>query len=169
MSKKMTEFFDLADIPLRCIIQYLPIQERFMLFVHLPPSRIESLLEIFISSIDISNEDAEWIEKYLSIALLEQKIVVLRLKDEQISSVSKYISQDSIQTMYLILTCFNDQFSTDLFIPFCKSLNKLILSFHIKSRNKQIKTYPIIGQNLLNLSTISGIFDILQRLPNLQI
>ena len=106
MSKKMTEFFDLADIPLRCIIQYLPIRERFMLFVHLPPSRIQSLLEIFISSVNIFNEDARWIDKYLSIALLEQKIVVLRLKDEQISSVSKYISHDGIQTMYLILNMF---------------------------------------------------------------
>ena len=48
----------------------------------------------------------EWIDKYLSIALLEQKIVVLRLKDEQISSVSKYISHDGIQTMYLILNMF---------------------------------------------------------------
>jgi hypothetical protein len=59
-----------------------------------------------------------------------------------------------------------------------ESLNKLVLFRDVKARDTVIKIYPIIGQgdifsnltNLsINLSTTFYIFNILQRLPNLQI
>jgi hypothetical protein len=93
---------------MRCIFQYLSIRDRFTLFFDLPSCRIQPIFKNFFSFVNISNEDDEWIEKYLLEALLRKKIHALCLNDKQIHLVSKYFSLGDIQTIYLISTYLND-------------------------------------------------------------
>ncbi|CAF0767050.1 unnamed protein product [Adineta steineri] len=178
MSKKTrTQFLDLEDISLRCVFQYLSIQDRFTLFFDFFPCRIQPLLENFISFVNISNENDEWIQKYLPKALTQRKIFGLCLKEKQIDFVSKYFSLGDIQTIYLITTYINDKVSANYCIQLCQYLNKLVLLRDKKGEDKEIFIYPIVGQDYIfqnltdlsiNLSKIDSIFTILQRLPNLQ-
>ncbi|UJR18080.1 hypothetical protein I4U23_004980 [Adineta vaga] len=172
-----TQFLDLEDISLRCIFQYLSIRDRFMLFFDLHPCRIQPLLENFISFVNISNEDDEWVEKYLSKALTQRKIVGLYLKEKQIHFASRYFSLGDIQTIHLITTYINDKVPTNKCIQLSQCLNKLVLLRDRKGENQDILTYPIVGQNhifqnltdlSIHLSKIDSIFNILQHLPNLQ-
>lgn len=190
--KTSTQFLDLEDISLRCFFQYLTIKDRFTLFFGLPPCRIQPLLEKFISFVNIVDKDDKWIEEYIPTALRQQIIVGLRLNEKQIHLISESVSLGDIQRIDLISTYFNDEFSTNDCISLGQSLNKLVLLFDKHERYEQIKgnpqqseenlynryMYPIIGQNhsfenltdlSMQLPNISRIFNILQRLPNLQI
>jgi len=191
MSKEVTKLLDLEDLSFLCIFQYLSIRQRITLFIDLPHCRIQPLLQSFISFVDITNEDNEWIEEYLPQVLIQRKIRGLRLKEQQIHLISKYFTLGDIQTIELVTTCLSDEVPINDCTSVSQSLNKLVLLYDNDARYKQIRTikyqtgedlysryiYPIIGQNYtfhnltdlsINLFEMHHIFNILSRSPNLQ-
>lgn len=192
MSKKVTQFLDLEDLSLLCFFQYLSFRQRVTLFVDLRRCRIQPLLQYFISFVDITKEDNEWIEEYLLNVLIQRKIHGLRLKEQQIHLISNYFALGDIQTIELVTTYLNDELPINDCAALTQSLKKLILLYDDHARYRQIRTIeiqtgeypynryicPIIGQNYtfhnltdlsISLFNIHHIFDILARLPNLQI
>ncbi|CAF2759333.1 unnamed protein product [Rotaria sp. Silwood2] len=64
--------------------------------------RIQTLIQPFVSHLDISDETDQWIQTYLRDLFAEQNIVTLHLQNKHIAVVSKYLLSIDIQSMHVV-------------------------------------------------------------------
>jgi len=190
------QLLDLPNELLLFIFQYLSAIELITTFSGLQSSRIQALLEPFISCLDISEENDEWIQTYLPDALTQRQIVHLRLKDKQIHFVSRYLSSSNIQSMNVISLGLNSELSEDDRVELRQCLKKLYITVDCRIKkeklikelfpknsnaeyfsstgcfiypvNDQVYSFAQLTHLSIGLPTIRDVFMLLHRLPNLQ-
>ena len=136
------QFLDLPNELLCNTFEYLTSAELLMAFAGLQSERVETLMQSYLSFVDISRETIEWIDMYLPYALIQCRIIGLRLQDKQISAVSKYLSLGDLQSMEVISWDSNDQISEEDLVPFRGCLKKLDIKILCSMKRKiTIKGY----------------------------
>ena len=96
-----TQFLDLPNDLLLFIFEYLTAIELISGFFGPQIPRIEALIKSFTSFVDISEENDLWLETFLSDALTQRRIDSIRLNDNQIPFVSKYLPSSGIQWWFI--------------------------------------------------------------------
>src|ERR1700734_976197 len=97
-----TLLLDLPNELFPFIFQYLRSIDILKSFSDIQSSRLQALIQQFITRLDISQESNEWVEIYLSNLFTKYKIIALRLKMKHLAFVSKYLLSTNIQSIQVI-------------------------------------------------------------------
>ncbi len=137
-----TQLLDLPNELFFLILEYLSPIEILTAFFDLQSYRIQALIQPFIYSLDISEQDDQWIQTYLPGILSQRRIRDLRLLDPQINFVSKYLSIGDVQSIRVIVLDSKDESLDKDLVDDCQCLKKLSIMLSGTTERKSIHQNP---------------------------
>lgn len=193
---KKTQLLDLPNELFSFIFQHIKSSNLVEIFLDVPSSRIQALIQPFVSHLNISQESNQWMQTYLPNLFIQQNIIALRLQDKHISFISKYLLSTAIQSMHVI----NSDWSTDILkegldylrqhlkqlsITFTYPHGKGDIANHLFQLDSQLEYLNITGRFLyfdyneintcilltylsIELEGMHRVFILIGHLPNLQ-
>ena len=120
-----TQLLDLPNELFFFILQYLSSVEILTAFVGQQSHRIQALIQPFISSLDISKQDDQWIQTYLPEVLSQRRISDLCLQDRQMRFVSRYLPISDVQSIRVLTVGSTGKLSPKDFVEDYRYLKKL--------------------------------------------
>lgn len=96
-----TQLLDLPNELFAFIFQHLKSSNLIQAFSEVQSLRLRALIQPFISHLDISEENDQWIELYLPNLTIQQNILALRLQDKHINIIAKFFLSTDIQSMHI--------------------------------------------------------------------
>ncbi|CAF1569609.1 unnamed protein product [Rotaria magnacalcarata] len=97
-----TLLLDLPNELFPFIFQYLSAVDLLKIFADDKSHRFQTLIQPFISRLDISRESDEWVQNHLSNVLTQHEIVHLRLQSNHLTLIEEHLSSNHIQSMEMI-------------------------------------------------------------------
>ncbi|CAF2799969.1 unnamed protein product [Rotaria sp. Silwood2] len=153
-----TQLLDLPNELFPFIFQYLNSKNLMQAFSNVESLRIQTLIQPFLSHLDISQETDQWIQTYLPVLFNQQNIVAVRLQDKHINFIMKNLLLSKIQSMHI----FSSDWSTDLLKEalnhFRQYLKQLSITFTCPHGKGDIASHLFQFDSQLEYLNITGRF-----------
>ncbi|CAF1210800.1 unnamed protein product [Rotaria sp. Silwood1] len=191
-----TLLFDLPNELFLCIFQYLSAIDLLKIFSDFKSYRLQTLIQPFISRLDVSQESDEWIENNLSNVLTKYKIIALRLQMNHLLMIPEHLLSTNIQSMQVINWNIFTDLPEQIIVHLRRNLKKLSfvqpnddessdlasLLFRSDSQlkhliikdcilyisNDDLETCTRLTHLSIELEGMNPLFILIQHIPNLQ-
>ncbi|CAF3822933.1 unnamed protein product [Rotaria sordida] len=190
------QFLDLPNELFPFIFQYLNSTNLIKTFFNVESLRIQTLIQSFLSHLDISQETDQWIQTYLPILFNQYNIIALRLQDKHINLILKNFLLNKIQSIHLFSSDWNTDLLKEGLNHFRQCLKQLSITFtyphgkgdiasHLFQCDCQLEHLNITGRFLffdnndintctrltylsIGLEGMYRVFILIKHLPNLE-
>jgi hypothetical protein len=120
-----TLLLDLPNELFPFIFQYLSSIDILNAFIDFQSHLIQSLIQPFISRLDVSQESSEWIQTYLPDIIIKHEIIALRIEMKNLAFISEHLSSTGILSMEVIKWYPDFQVSEEVMGQLRRHLKKL--------------------------------------------
>lgn len=153
-----TQLLDLPNELFLFIFQYLKSSDLIEIFLPIESIRIQSLIQISISKVDISEKTKQWIEIYLSDLFFQQIIQTLRLQDKHVNLISNYFLTSNIQSMHILSSDWTTDILKEGIDYIRKYLKDLSITFTYPHGKGDIANYLFQSDTQLEYLNVNGRF-----------
>lgn len=153
-----TQLLDLPNELFLFIFQYLKSSDLIEIFLPIESIRIQSLIQISISKVDISEKTKQWIEIYLSDLFFQQIIQTFRLQDKHVNLISNYFLTSNIQSMHILSSDWTTDILKEGIDYIRKYLKDLSITFTYPHGKGDIANYLFQSDTQLEYLNVNGRF-----------